>query len=250
VVRLTAPADGSGNAGELRAEALSRDGAIAKVEFRRIVGPWKNWFIEKPEARAKTELIGAAIAAPFVFEWKNAPAGFHNVVACATDKDGASAESNVARVSVGLANLALGKTASGSTKPETAAKAVDGSLFTPWSGEKPSGRAGGKKATPKAEIPAEQWLAVDLGAEQTVGAVSISWWKAYAREYRIEVSSDGQTWKEVFHEPKKSEFCGNTDLISFQAIKARHVRLVCLKPGTDWGGYTVYELGVFAGATQ
>jgi mannan endo-1,4-beta-mannosidase len=229
----------------LRAEALSRASDIAKVEFRNITGTWKNWFIEKPEARANTTLIGEVSAAPFQFERKNAPAGFYNIVARATDKKGATAESNVARVSVGLTNLALGKTATASSKGETAAKAVDGNLFTAWSGEKPGG--GGKKGKTKtADVPAEQWLAVDLGAEQTVGGVSVSWWKAYARDYRIEVSGDGQTWKEVFHQPKKSEFCGNTDLVSFALVKARHVRLVCTKPGTDWGGYTVYEFGVYA----
>jgi hypothetical protein len=90
----------------------------------------------------------------------------------------------------------------------------------------------------------------DLGAEQTVGGVNVSWSKAYARDYRIEVSSDGQSWKEVFHQPKKSEFCGNTDLINFTPVQARHVRLFCTKPGTDWGGYTVYEFGVYAALPQ
>jgi mannan endo-1,4-beta-mannosidase len=239
VVRLTV------NGTTLRAEASSRAGDIAKVEFRNITGTWKNWFIEKPEARANTTLVGEVTAAPFVFAWKNAPAGFYNIVARATDKEGATAESNVARVSVGLTNLALRKTATASSKPESAAKAVDGDLFTAWSGEKPGG--GGKKGkTKNTDAPTAQWLAVDLGTEQTVGGVSISWWKAYARDYRIEVSSDGQTWREIFHQPRKAEFCGNTDLIRFTPTKARHVRLFCVKPGTDWGGYTVYDLGIYA----
>ena len=248
VVRLTAPVDGANSAVLFRAEALSRDDAIAKVEFSRIPGAWKNWFIEKSEQRANAELIGEATAAPFVFEWKNAPAGFYNIVARATGKKGATAESNVARVSVGLTNLALGKTVTASSKTEAAAKAVDGSLFTAWSGDKPGGgMSAAKKGAPKIpDAPSEQWLAVDLGAAQTVGGVAVSWWKAYARDYRIEVSSDGQSWKVVFHEPKKSEFCGNTDVIRFPPVQARHVRLVCTKPGTDWGGYTVYELGVYA----
>jgi mannan endo-1,4-beta-mannosidase len=230
-----------------RAEASSRDSEIVKVEFRNIAGRWKNWFIEKPEVRTNTTLIGEVTAAPFQFEWKNAPAGFYNIVARATDKQGATAESNVARLCVGLNNLALGKTVTASSKPETAAHAVDGNLLTAWSGDKPGG--GGKKgktAAAAAEVPAEQWLAVDLGAEQTICGASVSWWKAYARDYRVEVSSDGQTWRDVFHQPKKSEFCGNTDLIDFAPVKARHVRLVCSKPGTDWGGYTVYEFGVYA----
>ena len=252
VARLIPPAVGPAGSMQLRAEALSRDSAIAKVEFRRIPGDWKNWFLEKSEQRANTELIGAATTAPYVFEWKDAPAGFYNIVARAIDKQGATADSNIARVSVGLTNLALGKTVTASSKPETAAKAVDGDLFTAWSGDKPGGgkSAANKGAPKKPDVPSEQWLAVDLGAEQTVGGVAVSWWKAYARDYRIEVSSDGQAWKEVFHEPKKSEFCGNTDVISFAPAKVRHVRLVCTKPGTDWGGYTVYEFGVYASLTK
>jgi len=249
VVWLATPSDGATNVVTLRAEAISRDSEIARVEFRNIVGPWKNWFIEKPEARADTTLLGEVTAPPFQFEWKDAPAGFHNIVARATDKKGASAESNIARVSVGLTNLALGKTVTASSKPETAANAVDGNLFTAWASEKP-GRKPARKDVPPMEVPTEQWLAVDLGAEQTIGGVSVSWWKAYAREYRIEVSSDGQAWKEVFHQPKKSEFCGNTDLVRFASVKARHVRLFCVRPGVDWGGYTVYELGVYASISR
>ncbi len=247
-VRLVAPADGASVAGgsvELHAEAGVRDGTIAKVEFRRIRGNWKNWFLEKPAQRADSTLIGEAATAPYVFDWKNVPAGFYNIIARVTDKQGATAESNVARISVGLNNLALGKSATASSKPETAGKAVDGNLFTSWNGERPGGKKGAKKSDAKAETKQDQWLAVDLGVEQNVGGVAVSWWKAYARDYRIEVSSDNQTWKEVFHEPKKSDYSGNTDVIRFPAVKAHHVRLVCAQPGTDWGGYTVYEFGVF-----
>jgi hypothetical protein len=208
---------------------------------------------DKLDAFKASTLIGEAPATPFVVNWQDAPAGIHNVIAKVTDSKGAVTYSNIARLTVGLKNLALGKTVTASSKPETAAKAVDGNLFTSWNGERPGGKDG-KKGTKKspakaeqsqADTPQEQWLAVDLGAEQNVGGVAVSWWKAYARDYRIEISSDGQTWKDVFHEPKKSEFSGNTDEISFKPVRARHVRLVCTKPGTDWGGYTVYEFGVF-----
>jgi hypothetical protein len=245
IARLMAPANSSANAVQLRAEASSRDSAIAKVEFHCISGNWKNWFLEKKAQRADSTLIGDVATAPYVFDWKNVPAGFYNIIARVTDKQGATAESNVARISVGLNNLALGKTATASSKPETALKAVDGNLFTSWNGERPNGKKGAKKSDAQAEPKQDQWLAVDLGAEQNVSGVAVSWWKAYARDYRIEVSLDNQVWKEVFHEPKKSDYSGNTDVIRFPAVKARHVRLVCAQPGTDWGGYTVYELGIY-----
>ena len=257
--RLVAPADGAAAAGDavqLRAEAAAREGAIAKVEFYRLdAATWKNWFIagseEKATALTTAQLIGTATAAPFACEWKHPPAGLHNLIAKATDAKGATALSNIARVTAGAKNLALGGKATASSKPENAAKAVDGDLFSAWNGErggaKPAAKKGAKKSAAEPAVkPPEQWLAVDLGAGQTIGAVTIAWWKAYAKSYQVQLSSDGATWKDVYSTNKKSEFLGNTDLIRFEPQQARHVRLLCTQPGTDWGGYTVYELGVYA----
>jgi hypothetical protein len=246
-VRLTAPGDGAhsdGEAVELRAEATAREGALAKVEYYRLAAAWQNWFLTKDEERQQA-LAGATLLAattpPFAATWRQAPAGLHNVIAKATDAQGAVAWSNVARVAIGAVNLAAGRPTTASTRPEAAAKAVDGSLFTAWNGPKP-----GSKAKPTDPVvPAEQWLAVDLGAEQTVGCLVVSWWKAYARSYRLEVSPDGQAWREVARQDNKRTFEGNSDVHRFPPVKARHVRLLCLAPGTDWGGYTVYELGVY-----
>ena len=257
-VRLLAPADGANiatGAVQLRAEALARGGALAKVEFYRLDGAWKNWFIasakEKDDALKSAQLIGTATAAPFTCEWKNPPAGLHNVIAKATDAQNASEISNIGRVAVGVKNLAIGCKVTASSKPESAAKATDGDLFSAWNGERGGAKPAAKKSAKKpptepAAKPSEQWLAVDLGSEQTVGAVSIAWWKAYAKSYQVQLSSDGAAWKDVYSTSKKSEFLGNTDVIRFEPQMARHVRLLCTQPGTDWGGYTVYELGVYA----
>jgi hypothetical protein len=50
-------------------------------------------------------------------------------------------------------------------------------------------------ADPKALDP--QWLEIDLGTQQTIGAVTILWWKAYAKDYTIQISDDGKNWREV-----------------------------------------------------
>jgi hypothetical protein len=107
---------------------------------------------------------------------------------------------------------------------------VDGDLFSSWSGDKKG----------------EQWLSVDLGSEQTIGGVVVAWWKAYARSFRIQVSLDGTNWRDVFQENNKTIWHGDSDVIRFEPQRTRHVRLVCDKPGTDWGGYVVYELAIFA----
>lgn len=75
--------------------------------------------------------------------------------------------------------------------------------------------------------------------------VVVVWWKAYAKSFRIETSSDGATWKEVYRNEKKTNWHGDSDVIRFEPVKARHVRLLCCQPGTTWGGYVVYNLGVY-----
>lgn len=234
--RLVSPADGAAlPAGDvaLKADSGARTDDGARVEFLALSAPWKNWWqmktSEKEAAFAQAKVVATAQAAPFVATWRNAPAGMHTIVARVTNRKGAASFSNAARVGAGLENLARKGTATASSKPETAAKALDGDLFTSWNGDK--------------EGP--QWLAVDLGGTKNIGAVSVSWWKAYAKSYEIQVSDDGAAWRTVHSTPKKNEFLGNTDAIRFDPVKARHVRLLCTQRGTDWGGYTVYELGVY-----
>jgi hypothetical protein len=184
---------------------------------------------EKLDAFASATVVGVAKEKPFAVAWKNPPAGMHSIAARITDKNGVAEISNIARISAGIENLARKATFTASSKPDDATKAQDGNLFTSWAGEKTG----------------EQWLAADLGAEKTIGAVSIAWWKAYAKAYQVQISGDGATWKDVHSTDKKSEFLGNTDVIRFDPVKARHVRLLCTQPGTNWGGYSVYELGVY-----
>lgn len=237
-VQLTAPADGAeiaGDAVELQADPGARGDGIAQVEFLDLAAPWKNWWLTGPADRKKAfdqaKVLGTAKAKPFAITWKNPPAGFHNIVARITDTKGVSELSNIARITTGLENLARKGVMSASSKPDATVRAQDGDLHTAWGGDKKG----------------DQWLAADLGSEHTIGAVAVSWWKAYAKTFRIQVSNDGTTWREVHATDQKSEYLGNTDVLRFPPAKARHVRLYCMKPGTDWGGYSVYEFRVFAG---
>ncbi len=239
-VRLLSPADGAEIAGdpvEVRAVARDRSGDLKGVEFFLLPAPWKNWFLkddkEAKEALDQATRLGEGRLSPdgtCAFAWSNPPAGLHNLVAVARDRGGKSTLSNVARVRAGVRNLARGGRAQASSDAEGAAKAVDGDLFSSWNG--------GKEGEP--------WLAVDLGSEQTVGAVSVSWWKAYARSFQVQVSADGAQWKDVHRVDKKTNWHGDTDVLRFAPVPARHVRLLCTRRGTDWGGYTVYEVGVYA----
>lgn len=235
-VRLVAPIDGqdfpAGNV-ELKADTESRNDDIAQVEFLDLATPWKNWWMMKPsekrEAFAGAIVIGVAKEKPFSFVWKNPPAGLHNIAARITNKKGVAEFSNIARINVGIENLARKGKITASSKADEAQKTEDGNLFTSWNGDKNG----------------DQWLAVDLGEEKSVGAVSVAWWKAYAKAYQIQISNDGATWKDVHAAEKGYEFLGNTDVIRFAPVKTRHVRLLCTKTGTNWGGYTVYEFGIY-----
>jgi len=261
-VRLLAPADGAALATgsvELRAFAQDRNGNLKSVEFFALLGSWKNWFSRDEDGMdkelASAVRIGEAKLGPdshFSLIWPNVPAGCHNILAIATDSEGKKAFSNFARVAAGMPNLARNATATASSDEAKAASAVDGDLFSGWNGKRSGGekkaksaKSKGKPTVPGADVPASQWLAVDLGAEKTVGGVIILWGKAYARAYQVQVSKDGQTWSDVFRREKKRSFHGDSDAIAFQPVKARHVRLLCTEPGTDWGGYTVYELGIY-----
>jgi acyl-homoserine lactone acylase PvdQ len=129
-----------------------------------------------------------------------------------------------------LANLAAGATASASSHergwyPSPPSNAVDGKPDTRWA----------------SDWSDQQWLQVDLGATRTVGRVALSWEAAYAKAYRIELSTDGSTWRTVY---TTSVGDGGRDLASFAPGAARFVRMTGIQRATGYG-YSVYELEVY-----
>lgn len=101
----------------------------------------------------------------------------------------------------------------------------------------------GKPATRwSSEFSDPQWIQIDLGEEQTIGRVELTWEAAYGKSYRIEVSSDGQNWRTVY---ETDDGRGGTEKIAFEPTRARYVKLHGLQRGTQWG-YSLWELKVFA----
>ncbi len=111
----------------------------------------------------------------------------------------------------------------------SAAAAVDGDSATRWS----------------SAFSDPQWIAVDLGAVYPINHVVLNWEVAYGKAYRIEVSTDGSHWNQVFSETNGD---GGTDDIVFGTTSARYVRLWGTARGTPWG-YSLYEFEVY-GATD
>ncbi|MBF9130975.1 penicillin acylase family protein [Plantactinospora sp. S1510] len=127
-----------------------------------------------------------------------------------------------------LTNLAAGRAvaASSSQFGYGAARAVDGNPGTRW-------------ASSWAD---NQSITVDLGSVRSVSRAVLSWEAAYARSYRIEVSTDGGTWRPVWSTTAGD---GGTDNVDFAAAPARYVRMQGLTRGTGYG-FSLWEFQVHA----
>jgi len=94
--------------------------------------------------------------------------------------------------------------------------AVDGQSNTRWS----------------SDVLEDQWLAVDLGENTTVSGVELVWETAYAAEYVIEISADGEQWQEVARNLNGS---GGVERLQFEPVTTRWIRMRALKRGTIFG---------------
>ncbi len=103
--------------------------------------------------------------------------------------------------------------------------AVDGDMLTRWS----------------SEFADPQWMAIDLGAAQEISRVQLVWEAACGKAYTIQVSDDGQNWRDVHATTSGS---GGTENISFPPVSARWIRLHGTQRATPFG-YSLWEFRVF-----
>lgn len=221
--------------------ATDRNGNLASVTIHARSGPWMDWCERGDDAVKaafeRSERLGEArlgAGGRWTFTWKNPPAGHYQLVAFARDADGALATSNVVRVTVGLTDLARGKPATASsTSPHGGPleAAVDGNPWTMW-------WADNRENDP-------QWLQVDLGSVRNISAVSVLWWKAYAADYTVHVSEDGENWREVARVEGRHQYFGDSDLLPFDSVEARYIRLNLTKRAVTWQSYCVYRFAVY-----
>ncbi|UWE10877.1 glycosyl hydrolase family 95 catalytic domain-containing protein [Actinacidiphila bryophytorum] len=125
------------------------------------------------------------------------------------------------------ANLALGRPATASSQSsadQSAAKAFDGDLSSRWSANQdPAG-----------------WIQVDLGSTQNLSEVDLLWEASYAKSYRLQASTDGSTWRDIYTQPDSP---GGTEKIPVSG-QARYVRMQGSQLSGQWG-YSLYEMQVF-----
>lgn len=110
----------------------------------------------------------------------------------------------------------------GATAP---AAVADGRLDTRWS----------------SEFADPQWIAIDLEKPERISRVVLDWEAACARAYAIEVSPDGQNWKEVY---RTDQGKGGSETIEFAPVEARWVRLTGTKRATEFG-YSLWEFRIY-----
>ena len=71
--------------------------------------------------------------------------------------------------------------------------------------------------------------------------IVLHWETAAAREYRVEVSTDGETWATV-HEMEDGALGPRTDEVKFEAREVRGIRLHLLRRvNPDWG-FSLYQI--------
>jgi hypothetical protein len=86
-----------------------------------------------------------------------------------------------------------------------------------------------------------QWLSVDLGELWRISEVRVVWERAYATAWRLEVSSDGRTWRTVH---RTGNGYGGAERISFAPTPARYVRVVGTAKVMQGYGYSIHEVEI------
>ncbi|GGK94943.1 discoidin domain-containing protein [Mangrovihabitans endophyticus] len=125
-------------------------------------------------------------------------------------------------------NRALGRpvTASGSGSG-AAGNVTDGSTETRWI----------------ANFSDTAWVQVDLGSVQPVKSVRLWWEASYAKQYKIQLSDDGKTWRDAFATSGAGSD-GGVDLIKMDET-ARYVRMQSVQRSTTQYAVSLWEFEVF-----
>ncbi|NED16088.1 discoidin domain-containing protein [Streptomyces sp. SID9124] len=123
--------------------------------------------------------------------------------------------------------LSQGKTVTTSSQESAgtpATAAVDGDNGTRWS----------------SAFSDPQWIKVDLGTSASVSQIALRWEAAYAKSYKIEFSTDNNTWSTAY---STTTGPGGNETLNVSGT-ARYVRLTGTARATGYG-YSLWEFQVF-----
>lgn len=86
-----------------------------------------------------------------------------------------------------------------------------------------------------------EWIQVDLEDQYVIHKVRLKWADAYGKTYKLQVSNDAVTWKDVYSTAAGN---GGIDDLSFHKVRARYVRMQGAQQGAG-NGYSLYEFSVY-----
>lgn len=105
--------------------------------------------------------------------------------------------------------------------------AVDGSTATRWASRRTN----------------DEWFYVDLQSDCIIQAVNILWETASAKEFKLQISKDGETWVDMAHISNNSVQNDWTKHAFSQDYIGRYVRMKGIQANTGYG-YSIYEFQV------
>lgn len=143
--------------------------------------------------------------------------------------DGISASAKVTVKAFEETNLALGRPAksSGDEGGNVPENATDGKMDTRWS----------------SAWEENQWISVDLEEAYVINRIVLAWENAFARDYHIEVSLDGNNWSRVY--TRTDSEGGTENIILEEETPARYVRLTGDRRALENYGISLHELEVY-----
>lgn len=193
--------------------------------------------IEKITFFANDQPIGVATKKPYRISWKPLTVGLNRLRAEATTKRGdtvkttfdcftlAAAPSSAVGAGQSAASVIVPvscRSSSNEAADIEAPCAIDRDFFTRWS----------------SDWTDDEWLSLDLGAPHKVSGVTIFWEIAWAKEYAIELSTDGKTWQRAV---RVNSGASGVESLQFAPTRARFVRFHGITRGTEWG-YSFWEI--------
>jgi Glycosyl hydrolase family 26/F5/8 type C domain len=197
-------------------EMVQLDGSASKTDIGTITS----------YAWTENDIEIATGVAPAV----NLPVGIHNIKLTITTSTGLSKSATVV-ITIKTPSISLKKpyvvSSTEASLGNIAANAVDGDPATRWS----------------STYTDPQWYQVDLGKKYDIKQVIISWEVASAKNYTIEISDDGLSWRTIM--AKSNMPSGNrTDNLSGLSGTGRYIRMYGTARTTTWG-YSIYEFEVY-----
>lgn len=141
---------------------------------------------------------------------------------------GANAVSDCFRLNFDINNLAYEKRAVASSTTNDAGNADAVS----------DGNSGSRWASAYSD---DQWIYLDLGQPTGFDEVILNWEDAYAKAYKLQVSEDAVSWRDIY---ERTNGQGGREIIKLTPVQARFVRMKGVKRATKWG-YSLYDFEVY-----